>query len=176
MTQKAIFLDRDGVINNVTMRDGRPYTPPIQELFILPKTKEALQLLQTLGYRTFIFTNQPDIAKGSLALSEVEQIHHMMKRDLPLDEILFCPHVDSDQCQCRKPLPGMILQLAKDWDILLPKSYAVGDRWRDIEAGKAAGCQTVLLGDGYGERPVHPDYTFVDLWSFALWLKKENAK
>jgi D-glycero-D-manno-heptose 1,7-bisphosphate phosphatase len=163
-TTPAVFLDRDGVINESLVRNGRPYAPThFAEFSILPGVCEALLSLKKAGYRLIVVTNQPDLAKGSLPPDELEKMHSKMLSTLPIDDVRVCPHIEEDGCSCRKPKPGMLIDAARELSLDLKKSFMVGDRWRDIDAGKAAGCKTVLIGDGYGERPIVADATVTSL-------------
>jgi D-glycero-D-manno-heptose 1,7-bisphosphate phosphatase len=161
----AVFLDRDGVINRSPVRDGKPYPPAsVSELEILPGVPEAVAGLRAAGFVVIIATNQPDVAKGTQSREGVEAIHRRIVESVPVDEIRTCYHDDRDGCGCRKPRPGMLLDSAGKWSIDLGRSYMVGDRWRDISAGRAAGCRTILVGTGYGEEfPDPPDATVASL-------------
>jgi len=142
----AIFLDRDGVINNAIIRNNKPYPPAnLNDVVFLPGIYEAIKSLQTAGYMIIIITNQPDVAKGIQSKERVEAIHRMIRQKFQVDDIKVCYHIDEDNCCCRKPKPGMILDAAKEHKIDLSRSYMIGDRWRDIEAGKSAGCKTILI-------------------------------
>jgi D-glycero-D-manno-heptose 1,7-bisphosphate phosphatase len=153
MTRPALFLDRDGVINRTFVRRGTPHPPAsAAELKILPGVPEALNALRARGYSLIVVTNQPDVARGTLSRALVEDLHERLRRLLPLDAILTCFHDDADDCECRKPQPGLLLRAACDLGIDLSVSFMIGDRWRDVEAGKRAGCRTVLVGQGYDER------------------------
>jgi D-glycero-D-manno-heptose 1,7-bisphosphate phosphatase len=150
----AVFLDRDGVLNEAVVRDGKPYPPDsLETLRICDGVAEGLEALRAGGYRLIVVTNQPDVGAGRQQQDVVEAIHDHMRHRLPLDEVRVCYHVDADGCECRKPKPGMLLGAAAAWQIDLGRSFMVGDRWRDIEAGRAAGCRTILIGSGYAERP-----------------------
>ena len=150
---RAVFLDRDGVINRVILREGRAYPPAsADDLELLPGVGPALDALRRGGFRLIVVTNQPDVGKGFQQREAVEAIHARLRAALPLDEIKVCYHVDEDGCSCRKPKPGMLLDAARAWRLELAQSVMVGDRWRDIEAGKAAGCKTILVQGGYDER------------------------
>jgi len=150
--RRAIFLDRDGVLNRALVRDGKPYPPRvIEDLDILPGTEQALRRLRDAGFLLVVVTNQPDVARGSLKQSDLAAIHSELQRQLPLDEVLTCCHDDADQCTCRKPKPGLLQQTAKEYDLDLSKSYMIGDRWRDIDAGRNAGCVPVLIDYQYNE-------------------------
>jgi len=154
MSRPAVFLDRDGVINRAVVRDGIPHPPSsLEQVEILPGVHEALRTLEACGYARVIVTNQPDVARGSVSRALVEGIHATLRRELPLDAILSCCHDDSDDCDCRKPKAGLLLRAARDFDIDLPGSFMVGDRWRDVEAGRRAGCRTFFIDRGYAETP-----------------------
>ena len=170
----AVFLDRDGVINRAVVRDGRPY-PPVRpdDVEILPGVPEALSRLRAAGFALIVVTNQPDVARGTTTREAVDTIHDFMLRKLPLDEIRVCPHDDPDNCPCRKPKPGLLLQApAHD----LGRSFMVGDRWRDIEAGRAAGCYATIFVDyGYDEPiPHEPDVRVTSLGDAAAWILTEQ--
>jgi transaldolase len=157
--RRAVFLDRDGVLNAAVVRDGLPYPPAsVDEMSVLPGVREACKRLRDAGFLLIVVTNQPDIARGKTAGSTVGAINGALQAQLGLDEICICPHDDVDGCDCRKPRPGLLLAAARRWEIDLSESFMVGDRWRDVEAGRAAGCHTVFIDYGYAERrPSHPD-------------------
>src|SRR5437588_3507652 len=156
---RAVFLDRDGVINRAVVRQGRPYPPSSDaELEYLPGVAEATEKLSAAGFRLIVVTNQPDVTTGLQRRDVVEAMHERIRRELHVDDIKVCYHVDQDTCSCRKPEPGMLLEAAVNWSIDLRKSYLVGDRWRDIAAGTAAGCKTVLVRSDYDqEQPDNAD-------------------
>jgi D-glycero-D-manno-heptose 1,7-bisphosphate phosphatase len=153
MTRSAVFLDRDGVINRAAIRDGTPCPPASAlDLDILPGVPEALQALKAGGYCLVVVTNQPDVARGTMSRESVEGIHQRLTRELALDVILTCFHDDADECGCRKPKPGLLLQAAEDFGIDLGHSFMIGDRWRDVEAWRRAGCRTFFIDYGYPEK------------------------
>lgn len=158
--QRAVFLDRDGVINQAVVRDGRPYPPAsVDDLVILDGVAEACARLKAAGFLLIVVTNQPDIARGKTPAGGVDEINARLSEVLPLDEIGVCPHDDIDGCVCRKPKPGLLLEAAARRGIDLSRSFMIGDRWRDVEAGQMAGCRTVFLDYGYDERqPTAPDH------------------
>jgi D-glycero-D-manno-heptose 1,7-bisphosphate phosphatase len=167
---KAVFLDRDGVLNRAVVRDGRPYPPAsVEELEILPNVADALARLRAAGYDLVVATNQPDIARGTATVESVEAIHAHLRAALGLDDIRVCPHDDADGCDCRKPKPGLLLRPPL-YD--MPSSVMVGDRWRDIEAGRAAGVGVTILVDyGYDEGiPHEPTLRVGSLREAADWL------
>ena len=156
MTRPAVFLDRDGVINRTFIRDGTPCPPvSLRELEILPHVPEALSALKAQGYSLIVVTNQPDVARGTASHELVDSIHERLKGELDLDAIFTCFHDDADECDCRKPKPGLLLRAAHDLGIDLTSSFMVGDRWRDVEAGRRAGCRTLFVDCGYREPPSH---------------------
>jgi D-glycero-D-manno-heptose 1,7-bisphosphate phosphatase len=155
-SRRAVFLDRDGVINRALVRGGRPYPPDALEQFeLLPGVVEAVASLRAAGFLVVVATNQPDVASGRQRREVVEAMHERIRRFVPVDAIKVCYHGEADGCCCRKPRPGMILEAAEEHSVDLARSFMVGDRWRDVGAGRAARCGTILVGDGYGE--IFPD-------------------
>lgn len=149
----AVFLDRDGVIIRAILRDEKPYPPASsEELEILPGVPEALIALKDAGYWLVVVTNQPDVARGTTSRELVESMNDWLKSKLPLDAVLTCFHDRVDQCDCRKPKPGLLFTAARDFGINLPASFMVGDRWRDVVAGQKAGCRTFFIDYGYDEK------------------------
>jgi D-glycero-D-manno-heptose 1,7-bisphosphate phosphatase len=158
--KRAVFLDRDGVINRAFVRNGKPYPPDsMTELEILPGVEEALRAFRAAGLLNIVVTNQPDVATGKQQREIVETFHAVLGEKLAIDEFRACYHTHDDFCHCRKPEPGMLLDAARKHDIDLSHSFLVGDRWRDVGAGKVAGCTTFFIDYGYGERrPETPDH------------------
>ena len=149
---RAVFLDRDGVINRAVVRDGRSYPPATLAAFeILPGVKSSVRALRDAGYLVIVVTNQPDVATGVQDIRVVEAMHNLLRAEGLCDDIRVCYHTDADRCDCRKPKPGMLIQAARAWQIDLSASYMVGDRWRDVSAGKAAGCYTFFIDYKYRE-------------------------
>ena len=173
---KAIFLDRDGVINQVNLFDGKPYPPKdINELILLPKVNEALELLKDAGYLLIVITNQPDVVRGKTKIETVEAINQFLKDSLPIDDIFTCYHDDIENCDCRKPKPGNILKAADKYNINIPSSFMIGDRWRDIEAGESAGCKTFFIDYSYQEKqPESYDYKVKSLYDAAKIILKDK--
>lgn len=158
---RAVFIDRDGVINRAPVRQGKPYPPAsVEALEIIEGTAEALQRLHDAGFRLIVVTNQPDVARGTTPRSIVEAIHDRMRATLPIDEYLTCYH-DGDACECRKPRPGALLDAARRHRLDLKRSFLVGDRWKDIEAGQRGGCKCYFIDYGYAERQPSGDYVRV---------------
>ncbi len=173
---RAVFLDRDGVLNRAEVRGGRPYPPAsVGDLEVLPGVAEALGLLRGAGFLLVVATNQPDVARGTQRREVVEAISALLLAALPLDEIRVC-YEDGDDCPRRKPNPGLLLEAAEAHGIDLTSSFMVGDRWRDVEAGRRAGCRTVFLDLGYDERRPDPpaDHTAADLPAAARWILSQH--
>jgi len=148
----AVFLDRDGIINRAMVRDGRPYPPSqLGELEILPGSITSLLRLADFGYVLIGVTNQPDVARGLQSREMVEAFNTLIQSKLPIREIFVCYHDDMDNCECRKPKPGLILKAADKYGLDLSKSWMVGDRWKDIAAGRAAGLKTIFVDYHYSE-------------------------
>ncbi len=151
-SRPAVFLDRDGVLNRALIRDGKPYSPATLDQFeILPGVAEALRALDEAGFLLIVATNQPDVGRGAQRREVVEAMHQRLRAELPLDDIKVCYEADGARCACSKPKPGMLLAAASERGIDLSRSYMVGDRWRDVGAGKAAGCFTIFIDRGYSE-------------------------
>jgi D-glycero-D-manno-heptose 1,7-bisphosphate phosphatase len=155
----AVFLDRDGVINANLERNGRPVAPTtLADFRILPGVEDAVHRLKAVGYLIVVVTNQPDVADGHTARDTVDAMHAFVRARLAVDDIKVCFHNDAARCACRKPKPGMILNAAAEHGIDLARSYLVGDRWRDVVAGRAAGCSTIFVDYGYKQDgPNFPD-------------------
>lgn len=150
---RAIFLDRDGVINRAIVREGKPYPPANQsEVEILPGVQDALMALQNAGFLLIVITNQPDVARGHTSRETVEDINRCLAACLPIDEFYTCFHDHDADCDCRKPRPGALQAAAQKYEIDLSNSYMIGDRWRDTEAGQRAGCKTIFIDYGYQEK------------------------
>lgn len=170
MSNKAIFLDSDGVLNNAIIKDGKPLAPTtLSELVIPDEVKPSLERLKAAGYLLICVTNKPDIERGLMTQADVDAIYNKMRNDLPLDDVCICYHENS---ACYKPKPGLLLDAAKKYDISLDLSYMIGDRWRDIGAGQNAGCKTVWIDRGYAEqKPTPPaDYTANSLTDATQWI------
>lgn len=178
MSRPAVFLDRDGVINRAVVRNGTPHPPAsVRELEILPGVPAALETLRSRGYALIVVTNQPDVARGTLARSVVEEIHERLRTEYRLDAVLTCFHDGGSGCDCRKPRPGLLLQAARDFDIDLSASVMVGDRWRDVEAGQRAGCKTFYVDYDYQEqRPLTYDFRVSSLEEAAHIISQWESR
>ena len=166
-----MFLDRDGVLNRALVREGKPYPPAsIVEFEILPGVREACERLKAAGFLLVVATNQPDVGRGTTPREAVEAIHEELLRRLPIDRVEVCYDAGGGEplSEFRKPRPGMLRRAAAELGIDLSRSYMVGDRWRDIDCGHAAGCVTFLIDYGYNE-PLRqaPDYRVKSLGEAA---------
>ena len=169
---RAVFLDRDGVINKAYMVDGKPYPPRnLDELELIPGVDHAILQLRDHDYFCIVITNQPDVARGKTSRETVESIHQFLIQNLAIHEIISCYHDDHENCDCRKPKPGLLLKASKDLEINLSTSLMIGDRWRDIYAGQAAGCECYFIDRQYTERePVAPYTRVKSLLDVALMI------
>lgn len=169
---KAIFLDRDGVINQTIFRMGKPRAPYLlSEFELLDRVAEACEILKQHNYRLIVVTNQPDVARGWVSRSAVDAVNERVLQELPIDELYACFHTNSDDCLCRKPRPGMLLSAAKKWNIDLAASYMIGDRLSDIEAGQSAGCRSILISsEVIIEQWPKPEYQCESLLKATEWI------
>jgi len=153
MNRKAVFLDRDGVINEVIFRvNDKPIAPwSFKEFKLCDGITEPLRELKNSGYLLFVVSNQPDISKGLVTSEVVERMNDIIVSQFPIEKVVFCSHEDIHNCSCRKPKPGMIIELAYEYEIDLNLSFMIGDNWKDINAGEAAGCSTVLIQKAYNK-------------------------
>jgi D-glycero-D-manno-heptose 1,7-bisphosphate phosphatase len=172
---RAVFLDRDGVLNRTRVRGTITYPPQsVAEVQILPGVREALTRLARSGLRLIAVTNQPDVARGLQTTVVAEAINRHVMAQLPLLAVRACYHDDGDACACRKPRPGLLLEAARDYGIDLGHSFMVGDRWSDVVAGQAAGCLTYLIDGPYNHRArCRPDFLVTDLSEAARLILGE---
>jgi D-glycero-D-manno-heptose 1,7-bisphosphate phosphatase len=168
---RIVFLDRDGVINRAVERDGKPYpSRSIADFEILPEVPAACAKLKAAGFLLVVATNQPDVGRGTLEQSAVEKIHAYMRTQLPIDRVEVCYHPGKglSDCDCRKPKPGMLLRAARELNADLRQCWMVGDRWRDVDCGHAAGCKTIFVDRGYSEElKQKPDFCVKNLLEAA---------
>ena len=172
--KKAVFLDRDGVVNKAFIRHGLPTSPiSLNELEILPGVKESILRLKKLNYICLLVTNQPDVSRGKIEKKTVIEMNNFLKKEIELDDIFVCYHDDYEKCKCRKPKSGLLIQASKKWDIDVRKSFMIGDRWRDIQAGISAGCKTIFIDNNYNEaKRVKASYTSANLVDAVFIIEK----
>ena len=165
VTRRAVFLDRDGVLNRPVVRNGQPYPPShVEDFELYDDVADGCARLKAAQFLLVVITNQPDVGRGTQSREAVEAMHVKMQLALPsLDRIEICYHAGERygaSCDCRKPLPGMILRAAAELKIDLCASYVIGDRWRDINCARAAGCRAIFIERGYEESLREtPDFT-----------------
>ena len=170
---RAIFFDRDGVLIEPRVIDGKPYPPESWlKTRIYEDVSMVLEQFKAEGFYLIVISNQPDVARGTQTREAVENINSGLLSQLPLDDILVCYHDDSDQCDCRKPKTGMIVEAAQRYSLDLHSSFVVGDRAKDIQCGKNAGCMTVFINHDYAEEKPFPaaDLTVSSLSEAVEWI------
>ena len=181
---RVVFLDRDGVINE--NRDD--HVKSWDEFRFLPETFEALRMLKTAGYHVFVVTNQAIISRGLASRQTLDDIHSRMIAQITMNggrihDLRYCPHDKGDNCKCRKPQPGMLLDLAARWHIDLSRATFIGDALTDIQAAKTAGCQSVLVQTGRGAEQRHqpellqspPNYIAANLLEAVIWVCRSEG-
>jgi D-glycero-D-manno-heptose 1,7-bisphosphate phosphatase len=175
----AVFLDRDGVLNeSFAGADGVPRPPAgLAEFVLVDGAAEACRSLGALGFLRIVVTNQPDVARRAQRREVVEEIHQRLRDSVQVDDIRVCYHDDDDLCDCRKPKPGLLVSAAHDWEIDLAASYMIGDRWRDIEAGQQAGCATILVCTRHAQPlTVEPTVRVDSLAGAVEWVQERVTR
>lgn len=172
MINRAVFLDRDGVLNEAPIINGVPHSPKdISDLKIINDAPKAVELLKKNGFIPVIVTNQPDIARGKVDIEAVFKINQFLCETLGIEHLYMCSHDDSHKCDCRKPKPGLIIKASAELEINLKNSFLVGDRWKDIAAGQAAGCQNFFVDYSYNEnRPTQPFVKVNSLYEASILI------
>lgn len=169
--KSAVFLDRDGVINQALIRRGRPYSPRRRaEVIILDGVKESVSSLFSHNFEIVVVTNQPDVSRGIISESDLEEIHKFVAQETGIKHFYTCVHEDRSCCDCRKPKTGMLKRAAEDLSIDLKNSFLVGDRWRDIQAGQEIGCSCYFIDYNYQER--RPNLPYFQVESLREATKK----
>jgi D-glycero-D-manno-heptose 1,7-bisphosphate phosphatase len=170
----AVFFDRDGTLIETEVVDGRPVADnSVEGCRLLPGARETCLALKSAGIKTFLITNQPDVARGRVSIDAVKLINEYVASHCILTDMFTCLHDDSDDCPCRKPNPGMITELALRHGVDLGSSVVVGDRWRDVAAGQSAGCLTLFIDYGYNEPMVaKPTWRASSMNDAGLLLRK----
>jgi D-glycero-D-manno-heptose 1,7-bisphosphate phosphatase len=175
--RRAVFLDRDGVLNEAVLREGKPYPPASPaEVRIVEGAAAGLRRLRERGFLLLVVTNQPDVARGSQSAATLDAINALLRQSLPLDDFFICLHDNADACPCRKPRPGLLLQAAAKYNLSLPHCFLIGDRWRDMDAAAAAAVPGVWIDYGYRERgPALPPAATVKNFAQAVdWILKQE--
>jgi D-glycero-D-manno-heptose 1,7-bisphosphate phosphatase len=160
--RRGLFLDRDGIVNKAIVRNGKPYSPrTLSEFELYSHIKPIVEQARRANFLVFVVTNQPDVGRGEVSQEAVEVLHQHTLKQLPIDKIYCCFHAQDGLCNCRKPAPGLLLQAALEFNLELSQSIMIGDRWKDIVAGQAAGCRTIWFDYHYYDDagpPVTPTY------------------
>ncbi len=180
---QTVFLDRDGVINENRVDHVKSW----REFVFLPGALAALRWLNLAGFRVFVITNQAIVGRGIVPASVVEEIHTRMQVQVALHggqihDIRYCPHDDHEDCDCRKPRPGMLRDLAHRWNVDLARAYLVGDAWSDIAAGHAMGIRSILVRTGRGAQQIArpelqqhpPEHVANDLLGAVAWIMHQE--
>ena len=177
---RAVFLDRDGTI----MEDSN-YVGDVTRVILIPSAAPALKRLQDAGYKLFIVTNQSGVGRGYFTHEAVESIHahldeHFGKVGVHFDRYYVCPHHPEENCDCRKPKPKFLIEAAREYGLDLSRSFMVGDRASDIQAGVNAGAKTILVLTGAGretlaKQEVRPDYVAEDIGEAAAWILEQRS-
>jgi D-glycero-D-manno-heptose 1,7-bisphosphate phosphatase len=172
---RAVFLDRDGIINKSIIIRNKPFSPKcVQEVKIIDGIDDLLRFLATNNYLIIVITNQPEISRGNITEKNVFAINDYLEWLLPINEIYTCPHQDSDNCVCRKPKIGSYLDAIRKYKIDVSQSFNIGDRWRDIEAGRSAGLKNIFVNYGYSEKqPENSDYIVKSVKDIIPIFEKE---
>jgi D-glycero-D-manno-heptose 1,7-bisphosphate phosphatase len=182
VSKRAVFLDRDGVLNRPVVRDGLPFPPAsVAEFQLYPGVAEDCQQLKNAGFLLIVVTNQPDVGRGTQSRESIEAMHTHLRAEIPsLDGIEVCFHGGSghgEPCDCRKPKPGMLLRAAVKQDIDLARSFLIGDRWRDVDCAHAAGCRAVFIDHGYDERlREKPEFTVANFRDAATTILNASTQ
>ena len=173
----GVFLDRDGVINKIILRERRPYSPRnLNQLIILDGVSDAVKLLQNLGHKIVVITNQPEISRGLITEDLIIEMHNKISKETGIKSFYFCRHDDFHDCECRKPKTGMLLRAAMELDLDLNQSYLIGDRWKDIQAGQKVGCKCYFIDNNYDEpRPILPFHPVESLYQAAILIRESGA-
>jgi histidinol-phosphate phosphatase family protein len=184
MTKKAVFLDRDGTIN-----EEINYLSKIEELKVLPKVPSAIKLLNENGFLVIIITNQSGVARGIFTIGTLNEINEHLINTLrsegaKIDGIFICPHHPDSGCDCRKPKTGLLKKAALEFKINMSSSYMIGDKYTDLKTGVNSGCKTILVLTGYGREETEkmddwdfkPDFVAGDLFEAAKWIIGEETK
>lgn len=159
----GIFIERDGVLNQARVERQHQVSPlTMDDFHVSPAAAPSLQKLKKAGFVLIATTNQPGLSRGYQSRRELDLMHELLMRELPLDDILVCPHDETNHCLCRRPNPGLLLEAGFKWQLDLNRSFVVSDKWQDAEAARAAGCTSLLIQSPW-LGSVHRDLVLPDL-------------
>src|SRR5213592_625229 len=165
--KRAIFIERDAILNEVRIGPKQQISPLTMEEFkIIQAAEPALRRLKAAGFVLIATTNQPGLSRGYQSRRELDRMHELLRKTFCLDEILVCPHDETDRCPCRKPKPGLIIEAGFKWHLHLDHSFVISDKWQDAEAARIAGCTSLLLNSPWIGK-VHRDFVLPDLESIV---------
>lgn len=172
--RRAVFLDRDGVLNRIRIENGKPCAPnSLNDFEIIEGVIESIKLLSEKSLELIVVTNQPYLSRGVISEKVLNSMHKRITRITGLKHFYICIHDDSDDCSCRKPRAGLLETASRDLGLDLTKSFLVGDRWKDIHAGQAAGCRCFFIDYGYTEKKPNPPFlTVKSLWEAAVTISE----
>jgi len=170
----AVFLDRDGTLNKAYIEKGLPISPSSLNKFkIIKGVKKSINRLKKLNFLCILITNQPDVSRGKISKKTVDKMNSYIKKEIKLDDMFVCYHDNQHNCSCRKPKPGLLVRASKKWKINFNKSFMIGDRWKDILAGKKVGCKTIFINNNYkNDKKVKADFTFTSLLNAVNKIEK----
>jgi D-glycero-D-manno-heptose 1,7-bisphosphate phosphatase len=161
--KQAVFIERDGVLNAAKVEKQQQVTPlTLEEFRLYEDAAPLLRSLKAAGLLLIVTTNQPGLSRGYQSRRELDRMHERLRKVFPLDDILVCPHDETDRCPCRKPKPGLLTEAAFKWHLNLDRSFVISDKWQDAEAARIAGCTSLLLQSPWVGK-VHRDFLLPDL-------------
>jgi D-glycero-D-manno-heptose 1,7-bisphosphate phosphatase len=161
--KRAVFIERDGILNEVRVGPKNPIQPlALEEFKLRSGAIEPLKKLKAAGFVMVVTTNQPGLSRGYQSRRELDLMHSMVRRMFPVDDILICPHDESDHCPCRKPRAGLLVEAAFKWHVDLDHSFVISDKWQDSEAARTAGCTSMLVASPWNGQ-AHHDFVLPDL-------------
>jgi D-glycero-D-manno-heptose 1,7-bisphosphate phosphatase len=161
--KRAVFIERDSVLNQVRTGPKQQIVPiSLEDFKVIPEAAEPLKKLKAVGFVLIATTNQPGLSRGYQSRRELDRMHDLLRRAFPLDDIMLCPHDEADQCPCRRPRPGLLIEAAFKWHLNLDHSFVVSDKWQDAEAARSSGCTSLLINSPWIGQ-VHRDFVLPDL-------------
>ncbi len=161
--RKAVFIERDAILNEVRNGPKQQISPLTMEEFkVSQAAAPGLCKLKAAGFILIATTNQPGLSRGYQSRRDLDRMHELLRRTFPLDDILVCPHDESDHCPCRKPRPGLLIEAAFKWHLNIDQSYVISDKWQDSEAARTAGCTSLLVQSPYNGK-AHHDFVLPNL-------------
>lgn len=165
--KQGVFIERDGILNQVRVERQNQVSPlTLEEFRVNTETAPWLKKLRDAGLVVIATTNQPGLSRGYQSRRELDRMHEVLRRALPLDDLLLCPHDETDHCSCRKPKPGLLIEGGFNWHLGLDHSFVISDKWQDAEAARNAGCTSLLMESPW-VGAVHRDFVLPDFGAIA---------